>query len=320
MRLEDKSYFCYDIYMNEFKIIIKNCWSKETCYSNVLNAWEIGNPSLGQCAVTAILFQDYFGGDIYKIIVGKISHYFNMLNNEIIDLTAEQFFPGNIYYSDKKLKTRDEMLGNDDTKRRYNVLREKYEQECAKLLKINDDIYKCNKCIKMVEKFETGKTIHFGNKTDIVILGEAPANNGWRKSGVAWHDISGKLLPSGKVLKKLLNEIGYELMDTTFLEAIKCFPLKRNYLNECRKNCGDYLLEQLYILNPKIILTLGDTATKSLIGESYKNFNEVVGKNINIKIKDKTLKVIPIYHPSPVSPFSYKGNVQIFEGLKKVMY
>jgi Uracil-DNA glycosylase len=193
----------------------------------------------------------------------------------------------------------------------------KYEE---KLFEIDKAIHECNKCSDMVEKFGTSKTIHFGSKKDIVILGEAPANNGWRKSGIAWYDINGKLLPSGKVMDQLLNEIGYELMDTIFLEAIKCFPTDRKYLKNCRENCREYLLEQLYLLAPKVILTLGDTATKALVEEQYKKFSDVVGKTFNIKIHEKEIKVIPIFHPSPISPLSYKGNVPIFKELKKVMY
>ena len=30
-------------------------------------------------------------------------------------------------------------------------------------------------------------------------------------------------------------------------------------------------------------------------------------------------KVLPIYHPSPISPKSYKGNIPIFEELSKTM-
>ena len=77
------------------------------------------------------------------------------------------------------------------------------------LKSIDKEIHKCNICNDMVEKFPNAKTVSIGKDNKIVILGEAPANNGWRKSGVAWYDINHKLLPSGVVLQKLLKEIGY---------------------------------------------------------------------------------------------------------------
>ncbi len=181
------------------------------------------------------------------------------------------------------------------------------------LKSIDEEIYRCNMCIDMVEKFPNSKTVSIGNRSDIVILGEAPANNGWRKSGIAWYDINHKLLPSGVVLQKLLNEIGLQIEDTYFLEAIKCFPKDRKYLKKCSENCKQYLIKQLEIIRPKVVLALGDAATKTILDIKYKKFSDIVGNEY--KVNDYI--IIPIYHPSPISPMSYKGNVEIFKKLKK---
>ena len=178
---------------------------------------------------------------------------------------------------------------------------------------IDREIHKCNLCMDMVEKFPNSKTVSIGKNNDIVILGEAPANNGWRKSGVAWYDVNGKLLPSGVVMQKLLDELNIKLEDTYFLEAIKCYPKDRRYLNKCSLNCKKYLLNQLKIINPKIILSLGDSATKTILDIKYKKFSDVVGNEYKLD----GIKVIPIYHPSPISPKSYKGNIEIFKKLFK---
>ena len=181
------------------------------------------------------------------------------------------------------------------------------------LYQIDNKIKECNTCGCMVEKFENSTTVSVGNKSDIVILGEAPANNGWRKSVIAWYDENHKLLPSGVVLQKLLKIIDYTLDDIYFLEAVKCFPRDRKYLKECSINCRNYLLEQLQIINPQIILTLGDIATRSLLEMKYSRFGNVVGQSFNYNGYD----VVPIYHPSPISPLSYNGNVEIFEHVIK---
>ena len=177
---------------------------------------------------------------------------------------------------------------------------------------IDEEIYHCNLCSEMVEKIPNSKTVSIGRKNDIVILGEAPANNGWRKSGVAWYDVNHKLLPSGKVLQKLLEEVNLTIEDTFFLEAIKCYPKNRKYLNRCRKNCEKYLLRQLDMIKPKVVLALGDAATRSVLPISYKKFGDVVGKRFELH----GYQVIPIYHPSPISPKSYQGNIEIFKNLK----
>lgn len=181
------------------------------------------------------------------------------------------------------------------------------------LLQIDKEIQECHKCGDKVEKFGFTSTISLGKKSDIVLIGEAPANNGWRKSGVAWYDTNNKLVPSGIVLQRLLRLIDYEIEDTTFVEAIKCFPKDRKYLKECSSNCRNYLVSQLKKLNPRLVLTLGDTATKSVLNIKYSNFSEVAGKVFDYN----GYELIPIYHPSPISPKSYDGNVEIFESVIK---
>ena len=180
---------------------------------------------------------------------------------------------------------------------------------------IDIEIHKCNLCGEMVEKFPNSKTVSIGKKKDIVILGEAPANNGWRKSGIAWYDVNHKLLPSGVILQKLLNEINLKLEETYFLETIKCYPKDRKYLNICSNNCKKYLFKQLDIIKPKIVLVLGDAATKTILNFKYKKFSDVVGNVFDIN----GYKIIPIYHPSPISPMSYKGNIEILKKIKRYL-
>jgi len=286
---------------------LKTIYSKDTCYPMCRELWSNDNPTLGHCAIVSLIINDYFNGEIYKIKVDGVGHYFNYIDDKIIDFTSNQFNK-KLDYTNKIKKDRDEMLSDNDTLYRYNLLKNKLE-----LLLVDKDIHKCNLCSDMIEKFPNSKTVSIGTNSDIVILGEAPANNGWRKSGVAWYDINHKLLPSGVVLQKLLDEINIKLEDTYFLEAIKCFPKERKYLNKCGENCRKYLFRQLDIIKPKVVLVLGDAATKVILDIKYKKYSDIVGKEFNIN----GYKIIPIYHPSPISPKSYIGNIEIFKKLKK---
>lgn len=181
------------------------------------------------------------------------------------------------------------------------------------LTEIDQKIAKCIACENMVEKFPESKTISLGKTNDIVILGEAPANNGWRKSGIAWYDQNHKLLPSGVVMQKLLDLLDIKLETVSFLEAIKCFPKERKYLKKCGVNCREFLIEQLTEIHPKFVLALGDAATRTILDINYSKFGDVVGKEFLIG----DIVVIPIYHPSPISPKSYSGNIPIFLELKQ---
>ena len=72
--------------------ILEQAWSKDTAYPSCQAEWVPDDPSYGQCAVTAILVHDMFGGTIHRIRVdGGGTHYFNKLNGQYVDLTREQF-------------------------------------------------------------------------------------------------------------------------------------------------------------------------------------------------------------------------------------
>lgn len=189
------------------------------------------------------------------------------------------------------------------------------DEKKSQLNEIDKQIHKCNLCNNLVDKFPTSNTVFLGKDNDILLIGEAPANNGWRKSGMLWRDVNGKMLPSGVVLQKLFDIIDKKVLETTFLEAVKCFPLDRKNLKVCSLNCKDIMLKQIKIINPKIIITLGEFPTRALLDFKFKKFSDVVGSIYQID----NYVIIPIYHPSPISPKSYKGNLPIFEKIKKYL-
>lgn len=284
------------------------CYSKDLCYPKVQDVWSDSNKCFGMCAITSLIINDYFGGDICKIHVDEISHYFNLIDNKIIDLTSSQF-NHEIIYKDYQIIDREKIL-TDNTKHRYNTLKSRLIESLLK--QIDEKIYSCKSCDKLVDKFSNDATVFLGKSNDIVLVGEAPANNGWRKSHKLWCDINGKVLPSGVVLQKLFDIIGKDIFETTFLESVKCYPLMRKNLKTCSNNCKNIMIEQLRILDPKLIITLGEFPTRNLLDFKFDKFADVVGNVYEVN----GYKILPIYHPSPISPKSYNGNEPIFEKLK----
>lgn len=290
--------------------LLLDCYSKDLCYPKVQDNWNENNKSFGMCAITSLVINDYFGENICKISVDGVSHYFNLIGNEIIDLTKDQF-NHEIDYKGYQIIDKEKIL-SDDTKARYNILKTRL---IDKLLKqIDEKVYSCKSGAKLVDKFPNDATVFLGKDNDIILVGEAPANNGWRKSYKLWCDINGKVFPSGIVLQKLFDIIDRDIFETTFLESVKCYPLDRKNLKICSKNCKNIMLEQLKILNPKLIITLGEFPTKNLLNFKFDKFKDVVGNIYEVN----GYKILPIYHPSPISPKSYKGNVPIFEKLKNI--
>ena len=69
---------------------LRHAWRAETSFAP--DEWTPSCPALGQCAVTALIVQDVFGGELLRgrLVVG--THYWNRLpDGREIDLTSEQF-------------------------------------------------------------------------------------------------------------------------------------------------------------------------------------------------------------------------------------
>jgi hypothetical protein len=94
--------------------LLLKCWSTQSS-----TKWTKENPAKGQCAVTALVIQDHFGGEIYKTRIDGIWHFYNRIGGFRYDFTAEQFDRFPIY--DDILSTRGEAF-TDATLEQYSCL------------------------------------------------------------------------------------------------------------------------------------------------------------------------------------------------------
>lgn len=112
--------------LDELFIVLLECWCKETAYPSCQAEYDYDNdPTYGQCAITATLVHDIFGGSIHKVTVsGGGTHYFNKIENQYIDLTSDQFTLYNIplSYEPNELVPREYCGKNADTLNRFNLL------------------------------------------------------------------------------------------------------------------------------------------------------------------------------------------------------
>ena len=112
--------------IDELFEILLDVWCRETAYPSCQKEYDEENdPTYGQCAITATLVYDMFGGTIHKIRVsGGGTHYFNKINEHYIDLTSDQFDLYDIYvdYSNNELVKREYCGKNADTLKRYKLL------------------------------------------------------------------------------------------------------------------------------------------------------------------------------------------------------
>ena len=174
------------------------------------------------------------------------------------------------------------------------------------------EVKNCHKCGER-EKLSC-KLMKEGN-CRIIVIGESPAKDGWVVSGEAFYNTDGKLQASGKVLDKLLRLCGLSIDDIYFTEACKCIISDRNRLSECANNCKPILFKQLEECDCDIILTMGQCPTEVILGERVKKLKDFVGRKYSVKFGEKIKTVVPIFHTSPISPLSFKGNEPIFRDI-----
>ena len=72
--------------LKELEKALLNSYEKELCYGTVRENWTEENKTLGMCAITSLIVNDYFKGEIAKIKVDGISHYFNIINGNILKI------------------------------------------------------------------------------------------------------------------------------------------------------------------------------------------------------------------------------------------
>lgn len=183
---------------------------------------------------------------------------------------------------------------------------------------IIQEIASCSKCGQLQKLF--GVAIQEGH-TPFIIIGESPAKDGWIVSKKAFYNTQGKLQASGRVLSKLLDIIGYKIDDIYFTECCKCIIEERKTLDKCAENCKEILFKQLLSLDSfcNIIIPMGKSPTQVLLNTKIERFSDYVGKTFDITIGERSFKVLPIYHTSPLNPKGYAENIPIFENLKQLL-
>ncbi len=126
---------------------------------------------------------------------------------------------------------------------------------------------------------------------DLMFVGEAPGFH---------EDRQGKPFvgAAGRLLDTLLAEIGLEREDTFIANVLKCRPPdNRDPRPEEIEECAPYLMRQVELIEPKVICTLGNFATKLLTGSPL-GITKVHGRPQERAVGSLTVKLYPIHHPA----------------------
>jgi len=172
---------------------------------------------------------------------------------------------------------------------------------------------------------DTAKNIVFGKgncDAPIMFIGEAPGEQ---------EDLQG--IPfvgsAGRELDKLLHSINLKLDDIYITNILKYRPPNNRDPNvEEIYRHTPYLIEQIKIIKPKIICTLGNYSTKFVLSsfnipnmKDVPGIAQIHGKLHNMIINKMNFIVVPLYHPAAMlyNPKLRPELAQDFLEIKKIL-
>ena len=164
------------------------------------------------------------------------------------------------------------------------------EERREQLVALYKEVQSCTRC--PLHETRTKAVFGAGNAdADLMFVGEAPG---------AEEDRQG--LPfvgrAGQLLNELLGEIGLSREDVFIANVLKSRPPgNRDPLPAEIQACEPYLFEQVRLIEPKVVCTLGNFATKLLTG-SQVGITRVRGTPQLHELGGRPVFLLPLLHPA----------------------
>jgi uracil-DNA glycosylase family 4 len=174
------------------------------------------------------------------------------------------------------------------------------------LLKIREDIGECTRC-----KLHKGRNkIVFGDgnpKARLVFVGEAPGADE-DKQGIPFVGRAGKLLT------QMIEAMGLQRQDVYICNVVKCRPPEnRKPEDDEVSTCSPYLLRQLDVIEPKVLVCLGAVAAQTLL-ETTRGISQFRGE----WMEWRGHKLMATYHPAYLLR-NPAAKADVWKDLQKVM-
>ncbi len=155
---------------------------------------------------------------------------------------------------------------------------------------VYEEARNCTRC----PLHQTRTTVVFGSgnaDADLMFIGEAPGANE-DKQGLPF------VGQAGKLLEKLLGEIGLERGHVFIANTVKCRPPNNRdpHPNEI-ESCNEYLRRQVELIQPTVICTLGNFATKLLRNDTT-GISRLHGQAEVRILGVRAVRLYPLYHPA----------------------
>jgi len=148
------------------------------------------------------------------------------------------------------------------------------------------------------------------SKARLLFVGEAPGHD---------EDVQGRPFVgrAGQLLTKIIEAMSFRREDVFITNVVKCRPPEnRTPVREEAEACGPYLTAQIEILNPKVIVSLGKSATDFFI-RNARGMTQIRGEFYEYR----GIPVMPTFHPSYILRQESIKSVkkQVWQDMQKVM-
>jgi uracil-DNA glycosylase len=158
------------------------------------------------------------------------------------------------------------------------------------LVELYHEVKSCRRC----PLYATRTQVVFGSgnaDADLMFVGEAPGFH---------EDQQGRPFvgAAGKLLDKLLDEIGMSREDVFIANVLKSRPPgNRDPQLEEIEACKPFLTRQIELIEPRVICTLGNFSTK-LLTRRQDGITRVHGRPQDHVIAGLPIRIYPIFHPA----------------------
>jgi uracil-DNA glycosylase len=175
----------------------------------------------------------------------------------------------------------------------------------ARLSEMAADVAGCGRC--GLGKSRNKAVFGTGNpETDLMFIGEGPGYDE-DQQGIPF---VGK---AGQLLTKIINAIELDREDVYITNIVKCRPPgNRDPLPEEAGACHPYLSEQIRLIQPKIICTLGRHASQVIL-RTTESISRLRGKFHSIN----GIMIMPTYHPAYLLR-NASGKRPVWEDMQKI--
>jgi uracil-DNA glycosylase family 4 len=164
------------------------------------------------------------------------------------------------------------------------------EERRAELVELYRELHDQHGCPLAASR--THIVFGMGNaNADLMFVGEAPG---------ATEDQQGKPFVgrAGQLLDTLLEEIGLSRGEVFIANILQCRPPgNRDPLPDEIEECMPYLMRKIQLIEPKVIATLGNYATKS-ITQSPVGITRCCGRPQERTVAGVDVTIYPLFHPA----------------------